>query len=81
MDELSRRLSGSARDDGYWSEAQHQVQTLKLGPMQNLVYLIADHRSGRAAVVDPGWDAAAIVQALSAAERLTDILRHLRCSD
>ncbi|MCF7995812.1 MAG: MBL fold metallo-hydrolase, partial [Chromatiaceae bacterium] len=48
---------------------------LQLGPMRNLVYVIADHGSRRAAVVDPGWDATAIVQALSAAELcLTDIL-------
>jgi glyoxylase-like metal-dependent hydrolase (beta-lactamase superfamily II) len=48
---------------------------LKLGPMQNLVYVIGDHDSGHAAVVDPGWDAVAIMAALGQAKlTLTDIL-------
>ena len=37
--------------DGY------RVETLKLGPMDNFVYVIQDLASGRAAVVDPAWRA------------------------
>lgn len=51
------------------------IHTLELGPMENFVYLIRDHATGRAAVVDPAWDAPAIVEL---AEReglhITDIL-------
>ncbi|WPL18487.1 hypothetical protein Thiowin_03560 [Thiorhodovibrio winogradskyi] len=52
-DELNARLSGNARGgsalrnstrgNGDRSEPQHQVQRLKLGPMQNLVYVIKIH--------------------------------------
>ncbi|MEA1053735.1 hypothetical protein U5801_28585, partial [Lamprobacter modestohalophilus] len=72
MDDLNQTLSGSTLADGCRSENQHQIYALQLGPMQNLAYVIADHSSGRAAVVDPGWDAAAIVQVLSEAEALSD---------
>ena len=51
------------------------IQTLELGPMENFVYLIHDHSTSRAAVVDPAWEAEAIIRA--ARERgvaITDIL-------
>ncbi len=32
------------------------LHTQELGPMENFVYLIQDHATGRAAVVDPGWE-------------------------
>ena len=51
------------------------IHALELGPMENFVYLIHDHASGRAAVVDPAWD---VPEVLALAKRLgvtiTDIL-------
>lgn len=36
---------------------------LQLGPMQNFIYLLGDPQTREAAVVDPGWDVAAILRA------------------
>jgi glyoxylase-like metal-dependent hydrolase (beta-lactamase superfamily II) len=51
------------------------IHALELGPMENFVYLIEDHASCRAAVVDPAWD---VEQVLALADeqgvRVTDIL-------
>jgi len=51
------------------------IDALELGPMENFVYLLSDHASGRAAVVDPAWEAGEIL-ALAARKgvRITDIL-------
>ncbi len=38
------------------------IDALELGPMENLIYLITDRETGRTAVVDPAWDAPAILQ-------------------
>ena len=43
------------------------VRQMQVWPMQNFVYLIGCERTKEAAIVDPGWDAAAIEKA---AERL-----------
>lgn len=55
--------------------APFSIHALELGPMENFVYLIEDHGSGRAAVVDPAWE---VPQVLALAEkhdvRITDIL-------
>ncbi|MGQ0534731.1 MAG: MBL fold metallo-hydrolase [Methanobacteriota archaeon] len=37
---------------------------MKLGPMQNFVYLLGDEDTRRAAVVDPAWDVPAILSEL-----------------
>lgn len=37
------------------------LHTLELGPMENFVYVIADHRSRQAAVVDPAWEVEKII--------------------
>jgi glyoxylase-like metal-dependent hydrolase (beta-lactamase superfamily II) len=72
---MANRQQALPSPAGAGPKAGHQVRTLQLGPMQNLVYLISDRTSGRAAVVDPGWNADAIVQALAeGALRLTDVL-------
>ena len=34
----------------------YRIHRLELGPMRNLVYLVEDRQSRRAAVVDPAWD-------------------------
>ncbi len=44
-----------------------EIDTLELGPMENLVYLIKDCSTDTAAVVDPAWEVEAILQC--AAER------------
>ena len=50
-----------------------EVRSLLLGGMQNLVHLIADREARRTAVVDPAWDAAAILEAAGGIP-ITDIL-------
>ncbi len=51
------------------------IHALELGPMENFVYLLHDHASGRAAVVDPAWDVPAVLAlADSLGVRITDIL-------
>jgi glyoxylase-like metal-dependent hydrolase (beta-lactamase superfamily II) len=51
------------------------ITTLELGPMENFIYLIHDHASGRVAVVDPAWEPEAILKAVRDANlRITDIL-------
>jgi len=57
------------------SNEPFSIHALELGPMENFIYLIHDHASGRAAVVDPAWD---VPEVLALAEargmRITDIL-------
>ncbi|MBK1705869.1 MBL fold metallo-hydrolase [Halochromatium glycolicum] len=75
MDDARQRSPSGATPNGHPSDAGHQVRMLQLGPMQNLVYLIGDRASSRAAVVDPAWDATAILHRLAEAElHLTDVL-------
>ena len=42
------------------------LKQLRLGPMQNFVYLIGDPQSHEAAVVDPGWEVPRILLAAEA---------------
>ncbi len=52
-----------------------EIHALELGPMENFIYLIEDRATGRAAVVDPAWDADAILAlAKSKGLTITDIL-------
>ncbi|MBM4344532.1 MAG: MBL fold metallo-hydrolase [Deltaproteobacteria bacterium] len=51
------------------------IRRLQLGPMANFVYLVAPAHTDRLAVVDPGWDAAAIEAAAEAIGRpVTDLI-------
>lgn len=51
------------------------IHAMELGPMENFVYLIHDHTSDRAAVVDPAWDVPAILRvAAEKGVQITDIL-------
>ena len=51
------------------------IHPLELGPMENLVYLIEDQASARAAVVDPAWEVDAILAlAKERGLRITDVL-------
>ena len=58
------------------SEAKaYSLHALELGPMENFVYLIHDHASGRAAVVDPAWEVPRVLElADRLGARITDIL-------
>jgi glyoxylase-like metal-dependent hydrolase (beta-lactamase superfamily II) len=57
------------------SETGTRIHALELGPMENFIYLIEDVASGKAAVVDPAWDVAAITQRAAQLElEITDIL-------
>ena len=40
----------------------YEITTMELGPMENFIYLITDTNTRQAAVVDPAWDGAAIIQ-------------------
>ena len=53
----------------------HTIHALELGRMSNFIYVIHDHASDRAAVVDPAWDVPSIL-ALTEKRglRITDIL-------
>ncbi len=55
--------------------APYTVHALELGRLGNFIYIIHDHATGRAAVVDPAWDVPAIL-ALTERHglRVTDIL-------
>jgi glyoxylase-like metal-dependent hydrolase (beta-lactamase superfamily II) len=51
------------------------IHALELGPMENFVYLVHDHASNRAAVVDPAWDVPTVMAtAEQHGMRITDIL-------
>ncbi|ROR34621.1 MBL fold metallo-hydrolase [Inmirania thermothiophila] len=52
-----------------------RIEALELGPMENLVYLVQDAASGRAAVVDPAWEVERVLAlAGERGVRITDIL-------
>ncbi|MDH5324030.1 MAG: MBL fold metallo-hydrolase [Gammaproteobacteria bacterium] len=51
------------------------LEVMELGPMENFIYLIHDHATQRAAVVDPAWEVPEILQwAEKKAVKITDIL-------
>jgi glyoxylase-like metal-dependent hydrolase (beta-lactamase superfamily II) len=53
----------------------YTIHALELGPMENFVYLLHDHSSDTAAIVDPAWDVEEVIAlANSKGIRITDIL-------
>jgi glyoxylase-like metal-dependent hydrolase (beta-lactamase superfamily II) len=53
----------------------YAIYPLELGPMENFVYLIHDHATDRAAVVDPAWNVPEVLKlAQGLGARITDIL-------
>jgi len=53
----------------------HTIHALELGPMENFVYLLHDHRTNTAAIVDPAWDVEDMLAlARDKGIRITDIL-------
>jgi glyoxylase-like metal-dependent hydrolase (beta-lactamase superfamily II) len=41
-----------------------EIMQIEVGQMANFTYIIADHESGEAAIIDPSWDLEKIFQAL-----------------
>lgn len=57
------------------TDKPYRIEALELGPMENFVYLIQDLASQRAAIVDPAWDVAQVLElAKSRGVTITDIL-------
>ena len=57
------------------SDTPFTIDALELGPMENFVYLIRDHASGRAAIVDPAWDVPQVIELAEQHDvKITDIL-------
>ena len=57
------------------SDSGFKIHALELGPMLNFVYLIEDIATRRTAVVDPAWDATAIITETEKLDlKITDIL-------
>jgi len=57
------------------TDSPFTIDALELGPMENFIYLIRDHASGRAAVVDPAWDVQRIIELARQHDvHITDIL-------
>lgn len=56
-------------------QPDYTIHTLELGPMENFIYVIEDHATKRAAIVDPAWEVDEILK-LAALRGLnvTDIL-------
>ena len=57
------------------SDQDFKIHPLELGPMLNFVYLVEDIATKRTAVVDPAWDAPAIIAEAEKLDlKITDIL-------
>jgi hydroxyacylglutathione hydrolase len=53
----------------------HSIHAIELGPMENFVYLLHDHATNQAAIVDPAWDVNEMIQlARQKGIQITDIL-------
>ena len=53
----------------------YTIHALELGPMENFVYLLHDHSSDTAAIVDPAWDVEEVLALAHSKDiRITDIL-------
>jgi glyoxylase-like metal-dependent hydrolase (beta-lactamase superfamily II) len=57
------------------NDTPFSIHARELGSWENFIYLVHDHASGRAAVVDPAWDVPAILEMARACDaRITDVL-------
>lgn len=57
------------------TKPSYSIHTLELGPMENFIYIIEDHATQQAAIVDPAWDVDKILQLCQLKGlRVTDIL-------
>ena len=56
-------------------ETNYSIVAMELGPMENFIYLLADHATQTAAIVDPAWNVPAILNRASLlGVTITDIL-------
>lgn len=56
-------------------QKNYTVHSMELGPMENFVYLIHDHATNTAAIVDPAWEVGEMLDfAYKKDIRITDIL-------
>jgi len=57
------------------SQKPYSVHSMELGPMENFVYLIHDHASDTAAIVDPAWEVDKMLNFADSNDiKITDIL-------
>lgn len=57
------------------SQNQYSIHSMELGPMENFIYLIHDHASNTAAIVDPAWEVNEMLDYADARDiTITDIL-------
>ncbi len=57
------------------NQNSYSIHSMELGPMENFVYLIHDHASDTAAIVDPAWEVNEVLDlADSKGIKITDIL-------
>ena len=53
----------------------YSIHSMELGPMENFVYLIHDHASNTAAIVDPAWEVGEMLNFADSKDiQITDIL-------
>jgi len=57
------------------NQKSHTIHSVELGPMENFVYLIHDHASNTAAIVDPAWEVDELLDFADSKDiKITDIL-------
>ncbi|MCK5394677.1 MAG: MBL fold metallo-hydrolase, partial [Gammaproteobacteria bacterium] len=57
------------------NQKSYSVHSMELGPMENFVYLIHDHASNTAAIVDPAWEVGEVLDFADSKDiKITDIL-------
>lgn len=57
------------------SQKPYSVHSMELGPMENFVYLIHDHASNTAAIVDPAWEVDEMLKFADSSDiKITDVL-------
>jgi len=57
------------------NSAPYSIHALELGPMENFVYLLHDHASNNAAIIDPAWEVEEILHLATQKNiKITDIL-------
>lgn len=53
----------------------YSIYSMELGPMENFIYLIHDHKSNTAAIVDPAWEVEEVLKFADSKDiQITDIL-------
>ena len=72
---IKTRSGASKVDNMQKNLTGHSIHSMELGPMENFVYLIHDHASNTAAIVDPAWEVGKMLDfAKNKDIKITDIL-------